>query len=298
MLQALEATATTLTERSSEHAGRSLDGVARLIAQTEALVQSRAASEQAWSQEHGQRMDQLAGLWRSELAALRSEEAQRSEAAAQRAADLQAALAIQLANLGAALEAPMARLMQTASEAPKAAAEVIAQLREQMSRLAERDNATLGERANLVGQIGTLLQQVQQTTGEQRAAIEHLVGSATGVLDRVGQQFADTVGAQAGRAEAMAEQAATSASRLASLGDAFQQGTQQLATSHQQLVHSLQSVEGAINQSMARSDEQLAFYVAQAREVIDLSISAQQGIVEDLRKLRGPIAKATAGVAA
>ena len=63
-------------------------------------------------------------------------------------------------------------------------------------------------------------------------------------------------------------------------------------------MHSLQSVEGAINQSMARSDEQLAFYVAQAREVIDLSISAQQGIVEDLRKLRGPIAKATAGVAA
>ena len=80
---------------------------------------------------------------------------------------------------------------------------------------------TLGERAELVGQIGSLLQQVQQTTGEQRAAIEHLVGSATGVLDRVGQQFADTVGAQAGRAEAMAEQAATSAAQLASLGEAF-----------------------------------------------------------------------------
>jgi hypothetical protein len=37
---------------------------------------------------------------------------------------------------------------------------------------------------------------------------------------------------------------------------------------------------------MARSDEQLAYYVAQAREVIDLSISAQQGIVEDMRSLR------------
>jgi hypothetical protein len=36
---------------------------------------------------------------------------------------------------------------------------------------------------------------------------------------------------------------------------------------------------------MSRSDEQLAYYVAQAREVIDLSISAQQGIVEDLRRL-------------
>lgn len=331
VLQALQDTATRLTQHSSEQTGRSLDGVARLIAQTEALVQARTASEAAWTQQHAQRMDELAALWRSELAALheaelqrqqarseqqglafgalsrqlqtlRDEEAARGDAAVQRLADLQVALATQLATLGTALEAPMARLMQTASEAPKAAAEVIGQLREQMSRLAERDNATLGERAELVGQIGSLLQQVQQTTGEQRAAIEHLVGSATSVLDRVGQQFADTVGAQAGRAEAMAEQAATSAAQLAGLGEAFQQGTLELAASHEQLVQSLQRVEGAIGQSLARSDEQLAYYVAQAREVIDLSISAQQGIVEDLRQLRGalraPAAKAAAGAPA
>jgi Domain of unknown function (DUF802) len=340
VLQALEGAATTIAQRSSEAAGRSLDGVARLLAQTEALVQSRTASEAAWTEQQGQRMDQLAALWRSELSALhtgvaqrldalreaeaqrqqaqseqhsqafaalaqqlqtlRADEAARGDAAVGRLTDLQAALATQLATLGTALEAPMARLMETASEAPKAAAEVIAQLREQMGRLAERDNATLAERADLVGQIGSLLQQVQQTTGEQRAAIEHLVGSATGVLDRVGQQFADTVGAQAGRAEAMAGQAATSAAQLASLGEAFQQGTTQLATSHEQLVQSLQQVEGAIGQSLARSDEQLAYYVAQAREVIDLSISAQQGIVEDLRQLRGALrgpAKVTAGVA-
>ncbi|TNF54671.1 MAG: DUF802 domain-containing protein [Burkholderiales bacterium] len=256
VLQALETTATAMTERSSE----------------------------------------VVHVWRSELAALRSEEAQRGEAAVQRLGELQSALATQLATLGNALEAPMARLMQTASEAPRAAAEVIAQLREQMGRLAERDNATLAERADLVGQIGALLQQVQQTTGEQRAAIEHLVGSATGVLDRVGQQFADTVGAQAGRAETMAEQAATSAAQLASLGESFEQGTRQLAASHEQLVQSLHAVQAAIDQSLSRSDEQLAYYVAQAREVIDLSISAQQGIIEDLRGLKAP-ARASAGVA-
>ena len=256
VLQALETTATAMTERSSE----------------------------------------VVHVWRSELAALRSEEAQRGEAAVQRLGELQSALATQLATLGNALEAPMARLMQTASEAPRAAAEVIAQLREQMGRLAERDNATLAERADLVGQIGALLQQVQQTTGEQRAAIEHLVGSATGVLDRVGQQFADTVGAQAGRAETMAEQAATSAAQLASLGEAFELGTRQLAASHEQLVQSLHAVQAAIDQSLSRSDEQLAYYVAQAREVIDLSISAQQGIIEDLRGLKAP-ARASAGVA-
>ena len=55
---------------------------------------------------------------------------------------------------------------------------------------------------------------------------------------------------------------------------------------NQKLVEGLQRVEGAIGQHMSRSDEQLAYYVAQAREVVDLSISAQQGIVEDLRSLR------------
>jgi hypothetical protein len=43
---------------------------------------------------------------------------------------------------------------------------------------------------------------------------------------------------------------------------------------------------------MSRSDEQLAYYVAQAREVIDLSISSQQGIVEDLRRLHGKASSA------
>ena len=57
-----------------------------------------------------------------------------------------------------------------------------------------------------------------------------------------------------------------------------------------QLAAGLQRLEATLQQSMARSDEQLAYYVAQAREVIDLSISAQQGIVEDLRQLRPALA--------
>lgn len=294
LLKSMREVAESMSQSSAAHAERTQTAVEQLLTRTDALIEARTEAEAAWVQAQGQRMDELAAVWRSELAALRDAEAARGQAAVQRLADLQSAMASQLADLGRALEEPMARLMQTASEAPRAAAEVIAQLHEQMARLAERhsatENATLAERAGLVEQISTLLQQVQQTTGEQRAAIEHLVGSAGSVLDRVGQQFADTVGAQAGRAEAMAEQAAHSAAQLASLGDAFQQGTQQLATSHEQLVSSLQRVEDAIGQSLARSDEQLAYYVAQAREVIDLSISAQQGIIEDLRRLKSPAA--------
>jgi hypothetical protein len=40
-----------------------------------------------------------------------------------------------------------------------------------------------------------------------------------------------------------------------------------------------------MDKSTARSDEQLAYYVAQAREIIDLSILSQKQVVEDLRQI-------------
>jgi len=357
--QTLEHTAQAITEGASQQAGRSMEGVARLLEKSEAMMQARVESEAQWAQQQGQRMDEVAGLWRSELAglrdaeaaraqavvdrlaslqsemaqhlqslrtdeatrsqaaaeratewqvafttqleALRSDEANRSQAAVDRLGELQAAVNSQvsthLSTLGTALEAPMARLIETASEAPKAAAEVIAQLRQEMSRLTERDNLALQERSELVAHISTLLQNVQQTTSEQRAAIETLVASATEVLNRTGEQFAQTMGAQAGRAEEQAAHMASSGAELAALAEAFQQGVQLFSSTNEKLVEGLQRVEGAIGQSMARSDEQLAYYVAQAREVIDLSISAQQGIVEDLRHLRSHPATLAEGIA-
>ena len=268
--------------------GSALEGpMGRLLEQSGTLVRSHAEAEARWSQQHQQRLEELSTHWRTELAALRSEEAARGEAAVLRLGELQAALSTHLATLGTALEAPMTRLLETASEAPRAAADMVLQLRQQMSQLAERDTQALQERTALVEQINTLLQGVHQATGEQRAAIEALVASATAVLDQTGQQFAQTLGAQAGQSQEVAAQVGASAAELASLGEAFQHGVQLFSTSNQQLVDSLQRMEGAIGQSMARSDEQLAYYVAQAREVIDLSISAQQGIVEDLRRLHG-----------
>lgn len=52
------------------------------------------------------------------------------------------------------------------------------------------------------------------------------------------------------------------------------------------IVH-LQRIEAAMDKSMTRSDEQLAYYVAQAREIIDLSIMSQKEIFEELHKLPG-----------
>ncbi|MBU1818253.1 MAG: DUF802 domain-containing protein, partial [Gammaproteobacteria bacterium] len=285
--QALETAATQMAEQVSEQVARTLGGAANLMDQSDALLRTRMESEAQWVQAQGQRMEQLTGVWQTELVALRDAEALRGQAAVERLDTLQAAVAQHLATLGAALEAPLTRLLQSSSDVPQAAAEVITQLRQEMTRLSERDNIALAERTAMMEQVGTLLHSVNEAAVQQRAAIDSLVGSAAQVLEQAGDQFAQALGTQAGKVDEVAAHVAASAVELASLGESFSHGVGLFSASNEKLVASLQGMEGAIGQSMSRSDEQLAYYVAQAREVIDLSISAQQGIVEDLRRLHG-----------
>ena len=50
------------------------------------------------------------------------------------------------------------------------------------------------------------------------------------------------------------------------------------------MMAALQRIEGGLTKSLTRSDEQLAYYVAQAREIIDLSIMSQKKMVDDLQR--------------
>jgi hypothetical protein len=67
--------------------------------------------------------------------------------------------------------------------------------------------------------------------------------------------------------------------------------------SNEKLMTHLQRIEAALDKSLLRSDEQLAYYVAQAREVIDLSMLSQKQIVEDLQLIAGRRANAGADAA-
>jgi hypothetical protein len=181
--------------------------------------------------------------------------------------------------------AEIGRLVQAASEAPRAAAEVVAQLREKLSDSMVRDTAMLEERARLLDTLGTLLNAVNHASNEQRNAIDGLVSTSADLLARVGTQFSDTIAAQAGNLGSVAAQVTGSAVEIASLTDAFGAAVQEFGASNERLVAHLQRIEAALDRSLARSDEQLAYYVAQAREVIDLSMLSQKHIVEDLQQL-------------
>jgi len=183
--------------------------------------------------------------------------------------------------------AEISQLVQVASEAPRAAADVIAELRQKLSDSMVRDTAMLEERNQLMGTLQTLLDAVNHASTEQRGAIDALVATSADLLDRVGTRFTDHVEAETGKLGDIAAQVAAGATEVASLGDALGTAVQAFGQSNEALLVRLQAIEGALDRSLARSDDQLAYYVAQAREVIDLSLSAQRQITLDLQQLGG-----------
>jgi hypothetical protein len=190
--------------------------------------------------------------------------------------------------------AEIGRLVEAASEAPRAAAEVISELRQKLADSMARDNTMLDERARILETLGTLLDGVNRAAGEQRGAIDALVTSSAEVLERVGARFQAQVQAEAGKLADVAAQVTGSAVEVASLGEAFGVAVQRFTESGDRLGAHLERIDVALGAQMERSDEQLAYYVAQAREVIDLSILSQKQIIEELQRLAGRRAEETA----
>jgi len=183
--------------------------------------------------------------------------------------------------------AEISRLVQAASEAPRAAAEVVAEMRQKLSDSMVRDTAMLEERSRLMATLDTLLDAVNHASTEQREAVDALVATSADLLDRVGTRFTDHIEAETGKLGHVAAQVTGSAVEVASLGEVFGAAVQTFGESNGLLMEHLQRIEAALDKSLARSDEQLAYYVAQAREVIDLSMLSQKQIIEEMQQLAG-----------
>ena len=186
--------------------------------------------------------------------------------------------------------AEVGRLLQAAGDAPRAAAEAIGELRQALSTSLTQDNAALAERQRLLDTLATLLDAIEQSASRQRGAVDALVASAEALLQRTGAQAGQQLTDGAERLDAVAAQVTGSAAEVASLGEAFGVAVERFTAATEQLGAGLQRIEQALGASMARSDEQLAYYVAQAREVIDLSLMSQQRLVAELQQAGRPAA--------
>ena len=279
----LTQTAQQITTHSQTQATQTLAEVTRLMASSEALMQARMASEVEWTRTHSQRANELTQVLRTELSALRDAEELRGQAAVARLDQLQAEVSKHLGTLGQALEAPITQLIATASEAPKAAAEVIGQMRQEISHSVARDNALLEERTRILETLSNLLQTIHHASTEQRGVIDALLVTSQTSLSHTSEQFQLQVAAETGKLGDMAAQVTASAVDVASLSEAMAFAVRSFSETNDKLMSQLHRIEQAIDKSMTRSDEQLAYYVAQAREIIDLSITSQQDVLQALQ---------------
>lgn len=287
LCETLTRTVLDLTTQAESSASKSIAETTRLVTGAEELMRSRIASEAVWIEQQRVTTDQLASLLRTELGALRDDEALRAHAAVERLAELQFALTRHLTTLGTALEEPITRLIQTASEAPRAAAEVIGQLRQEISSSVARDNELLEERSRIMETLNALLAAINHASLEQRSVIDTLVLSSAAALETAGSVFAGNVSVETAKLSDIAAHVTSSAVDVASLSEAFGFAVQSFNEGNEKLIANLQRIEGMMDKSMLRSDEQLAYYVAQAREIIDLSMSSQKEVFDELRQLPG-----------
>lgn len=278
-----------------QHAGALIGSVDRSHADLQAALASRdEARLSAWT-----------GTLDAMAASLNREWQHAGTQAASRHEEICETLAVTAKDMSASAQAhasgviaEISQLVQAASEAPRAAAEVVAELRQTLSDSMVRDTAMLDERSRLLATLETLLDGVNRASGEQRVAVDALVATSAELLERVGTRFTEKIDSETAKLGAVAAQVSVSAVDVASLGDAFGAAVHGFGESNDKLVAQLQRIEAALDKSVVRSDEQLAYYVAQAREVVDLSVLSQKQIVDDLQRIAGHRAAAAAGVEA
>ncbi|PXV56050.1 protein of unknown function [Dyella jiangningensis] len=276
--QALAAAAATFETHASTFAGSVRESHAALQATLESRDEQRLA---AWSESFGAITRTLGQQWEQvgEQTARRQQDI--CDTLARTASDITA----QAQSHASETIAEISRLVQAASEALKAAAEVVAELRQKLSDSMVRDTAMLEERSRLLATLETLLDAVNHASTEQREAVDALVSTSADLLDRVGTRFTDHIQAETGKLGAVAAQVTGSAAEVASLGEAFGAAVHLYGQSNEALMERLQHIADALDKTLSRSDEQLAYYVAQAREVVDLSMLSQKQVIEDLRQI-------------
>ncbi|MDO6822878.1 DUF802 domain-containing protein [Marinobacter sp. 1_MG-2023] len=227
-----------------------------------------------------QGLDALINRISEQLTKLRDQEAVRGEAANDRLAQLEAAVAKHLNELGSGLEAPMTRLIETASETPKAAAQVISRLQGEMARNSERENELLEERQRLVQELDSLLESQRSNADSQRQAVDSLISGAGDTLTGISERFNTLIQEQSQQLGKLGEDITGSSQEVGALSESFLAAVELFSSSNTQLQESLTNIQKALDSAGSRHDEQLAYYVAQAREVIDLSVSSQKDVID------------------
>lgn len=281
----LEATSAELVENSNEANQSSMHKLVQLLEQSQAMVEAREAAEAQWLSEQNSRLESVGNALTAQFSGLRDEEAERGERSAQRLESLQASMSDQLEKLSQSLETPMKSLIDSATEAPKAAAQVISQMREEVSQSVERDNQLLTECTSILSDLSGLREGWQTSAESQVKAVELLVAESHQIMQSNAEQLTQHSESEAARLTQLSEQMTANTAEMTALGETFSVAVNHYGDANQQLVENLVKIDEALQASAHRSDEQMQYYVAQAREIIDHTMLSHQQLMDQLRAI-------------
>jgi hypothetical protein len=159
----------------------------------------------------------------------------------------------------------------------------------------ERDNQLLEERLSVMHELNTLSASLQEAATGQRNAVENLVESSTEMLQEITGRFSDNLVTEVARMSEASAHVAGGAIELSSLGEAFSHAVGLFNRSNEAMMEHLARVEETMDRSNTRNDEQMAYYVAQAREIIDHSMLSQKEIMDDMRRINRKTRELAAG---
>lgn len=276
-------------QESQASAAAALDHTAQgLVAQ---LRETHIALRQDLAQQEAGRFELWRGAWNDTTQSLQTAWAE-TQADARAHQDLVAqslratadSLRQQTEEQTRAVLSEVGQLMQLASEAPREAARVIARLHEEVAAGRARDQSLLEERERTLTALTGLINRLQESTAAQHTAVDQLLDSAGQWLNRVQGDLSTVVACTDERLDGAIQKVSASAGDITQLGAVLGEAIQRMADQNNQLVERLGRLESALGESLARSDEQLGYYVAQARELIDLTLLSQRRLLEEMQQ--------------
>lgn len=284
-LEQVSDVSSAVVERTAEASATTVAQMTELLASSQAMVEARAVAESEWLGAQASRFDALGGRLQQQFSSLRDEESQRGERAEKRLQDFELIISEHLLNLTQSLEAPMNRLLESASVAPKAAAEVIAQMRREVSQSVERDNQLLTECTSILSDLSGLRESWSASADVQARAIETLVSESSETLTQGVEQMIRHSETESDRLLQLSEQMTASSAEITTLGETFSVAVGHYGDANQHLVENLMKIDQALQTNAHRSDEQMQYYVAQAREIIDHTMLSHQQLMDQLRAM-------------
>ena len=130
--------------------------------------------------------------------------------------------------------------------------------------------------------------QQQQTAGEQWLSTQQ------DTFTQIHQTFNERLEHGLAEITQSSDQLGESAVDMASLAEAFNGAVERFDSTNQTLLNGLQTIEKTLQKAGVRNDEQLNYYVTQARELIDHSALSQKQLLDQVQQLSQPKATADA----